>query len=135
MLIGGLMQGAELAEFLVKRGRQVVLTDPSEQLGTGMLEFHRAHLLRWLAEKGASLRTNVTYEQITKEGVIVAGPEGSKSTIQADTVVLVSVPEADHALYKEMRLLAPEVYEIGDCYSPGMIVDAVEAGSRVGITV
>lgn len=135
VLIGGLMQGAEVAEFLVKRGRQVVMTDTSEQLGLGMLEINRTRLLNWLTEKGVSLLAGVIYEKITNEGVTLTTKEGRRMTIQADTVMVVSVPVADHSLYRELKTLVPEVYEIGDCHNPGMIVDAVEAGARVALTL
>jgi len=135
VLIGGLMQGAEVAEFLVKRGRQVVLTDTSRQLGLGMLEINRTRLLKWLTEKGARLLAGVTYEKITDKGVTLTTGEGERMTIPADTVMVVSVPEADHTLYQELKTSVPEVYEIGDCHTPGMIVDAVEAGARAALTL
>jgi 2,4-dienoyl-CoA reductase (NADPH2) len=135
VLIGGLMQGAEVAEFLVKRGRKVVLTDTSEQLGRGMLEINRTRLLKWLTEKGATLLAGVTYEKITDEGVTLTTNEGKRMILPADTVMVISVPEADHTLYQELKTLVPEVYEIGDCQNPGMIVDAVEAGARIAMTL
>ena len=129
------MQGAEVAEFLVKRGRQVVLTDTSRQLGLGMLEINRTRLLKWLTEKGARLLAGVTYEKITDKGVTLTTGEGERMTIPADTVMVVSVPEADHTLYQELKTSVPEVYEIGDCHTPGMIVDAVEAGARAALAL
>jgi 2,4-dienoyl-CoA reductase (NADPH2) len=135
VLIGGLMQGVELAEFLVKRGRHVVVTDTSDQLGTGMLEIHRMRLLDWLQEKGSTLLDGVTYEKITDEGVSLTTKEGQRRFFEADTVVVLSVREADDSLYEELKGLVAEVHVIGDCNEPGMIVDAVEGGYRAACAV
>jgi 2,4-dienoyl-CoA reductase (NADPH2) len=135
VLIGGLMQGVELAEFLVKRGREVVITESSDQLGTGVLEIHRQRLLDWLREKGATLLAGVTYEKITDEGVSLTTKEGEKRFFQADSVIVLSVREPDHSLYEELKGVIPEVHLVGDCKQPGMIVDAVEGGYRAACAV
>jgi pyruvate/2-oxoglutarate dehydrogenase complex dihydrolipoamide dehydrogenase (E3) component len=135
VLIGGLMQGVELAEFLVKRGRRVVVTDTSDQLGTGLLEIHRMRLLGWLQEKGSTLLDGVTYEKITDEGVSLTTKEGQRRFFEADTVVVLSVREADDSLYEELKGLVAEVHVIGDCNEPGMIVDAVEGGYRAACAI
>lgn len=135
ILIGGLMQGVELAEFLVKRGRQVVITETGDELGTGMLELHRVRLLEWLQEKGCQLLAGVTYDKITEKGVSLITKEGRRQFFGCDTIVVLSVREADYSLYQELKKTVPEVHVIGDCNEPGMIADAVEAGYSVGCAI
>ena len=108
VLIGGLMQGAELAEFLVKRGRHVVMTDTSDELGTGLLQMHRKRHLRWLAEKGCTLLAGVTYDRITDKGLSLITKEGQSRFFEADSVLVVSVREADYSLYEALRRIVRE---------------------------
>jgi 2,4-dienoyl-CoA reductase (NADPH2) len=130
VIVGGLMQGAQLAEFLIKRGRQVIMTETGNELCTGMLAFHRTRLLEWLRAKGATLLAGVTYEKITDEGISLTTQSGEQRFFGADTVVVLSIREADYSLYEELKEVVPEVHVIGDCREPGTLVDAVESGYR-----
>lgn len=134
-IVGGLMQGAELAEFLVKRDRQVVMSDPAAQLGTGILEMHRTRLLEWLKEKGTVLLPAVKYDRITNEGVHLITSDGEPRFYAADTVVVLANREADFSLRDELKGTVPDLHVIGDCHAPGMIVDAVESGFRAAMAV
>ena len=55
-------------------------------------------------------------------------------TLQADLVVLATGLEADDALYKACvrERVSPEIYCIGDAFSPGRIFEATKAGYAVG---
>jgi len=134
-IVGGLMQGAELAEFLAKRGRKVVMSDTSAQLGTGILEMHRSRLLEWLGEKGAELLAQVKYERITDDGVHLITSSGESRFYAADTVVVLGNREADLSLRDELVGVVPDLHVIGDCSAPGMIVDAVEGGFRAAMAI
>ncbi|MDO8276823.1 MAG: FAD-dependent oxidoreductase [Burkholderiaceae bacterium] len=131
VVIGGLMQGVELAEFLVKRGRQVTVTEESPELGTGVLEIHRTRLLDWLREQGVTLMASTRVQHITGEGVQIADSAGQTRFIAADNVIVVAQREPNMDLRAELAGRVPEVHVIGDASKPGMIVDAIEAGHRV----
>lgn len=135
VLVGGQMQGAELAEFLVKRGRQVVMTDSAPELGTGLLEIHRTRLLDWLRANGATLLSGVQYEEITESGLRLVTHDGRSRFLEADNVVVLAVRKPHLALRDAISAFVPEVHLAGDCEKPGMIVDAVEAGYRSALAV
>jgi len=40
--------------------------------------------------------------------------------------------KANEDLFNSLKGVAPEVYAIGDCSKPGLIVDAVADGARIG---
>lgn len=130
ILLGGLMQGIELAEFLVRRGREVVVTETSTELGIGILDFHRQRVLEWLKSEGCTLLPGVTYQHISKQGLSLITQEGEKRLITGDTVIALPVREADHSFRDELARVVPEIHVVGDCGQPGMIVDAVESGYR-----
>ena len=131
-IMGGLINGCELAEFLVKRGRKVTVLEESDQLGTGMPEVKRIRLLSWLTEKGVTFMTGVKYEEISDHGLNILSKLGERQSIPADTI-LVAVPfRPNGELFKALEGKVPEIYRIGDCRDPGLIVDAIADGSSIG---
>ena len=136
VIMGGNIQGCQTAEFLVKRGRKVTIVDTAEEIGDGLLEvFVKPHLLNWLDEKGVTMMPGVTYEEITDQGLTITTMEGKKQTIEADTIVTALPLLPNTELLKELDGIVPEVYAIGDCKDPHLIVDAIADGSRIARAV
>ncbi|MBA7715515.1 Cinnamate reductase [subsurface metagenome] len=134
VIMGGLIHGCEIAELLVKRGRKVTIVETSNQLGTGVPEAKRGRLISWLAKKGVTMLTEVTYEAITDKGLTFVR-EGQRETIEADTILIAVPPRANTELFKTLEGKVPEVYVTGDCKEPRLIVDAIEDGSRIGYAI
>jgi 2,4-dienoyl-CoA reductase (NADPH2) len=135
IIIGGTLQGCQLAEFLVKRGRKVTIVDTAEQLGEGMLIDDPARLFEWLEKKGSTMLSGVTCENITDEGLVISTKDGKRQTLSADTIIpsLPLRPSPD--LLKALDGAAPELYQIGDCREPGFMADAIADGARIGRTI
>jgi 2,4-dienoyl-CoA reductase (NADPH2) len=131
VVIGGAIQGCELAEFLTKRGRKVTIVDTAEQLGEGMVDALLGHLMVWFEKKGVRMIPGVKdYVEITDKGLTVVTKEGKKETLEADTVVPALPLTANTALVAGLKKKVPEVYAIGDCAHPGLIADAIGTGLR-----
>ncbi|HJX12089.1 MAG TPA: FAD-dependent oxidoreductase, partial [Dehalococcoidales bacterium] len=131
IIIGGSIQGCELAEFLVKRGRNVTLVDTGKISGEGMPEERSARLLAWFAKKGVHLISEVSLEQITDDGLIIIRKDGSTEMLKADNIILALPFKPDTGLQEELEGKFPEVYSIGDCKEPRLILDAINEGSHV----
>jgi 2,4-dienoyl-CoA reductase (NADPH2) len=131
VVIGGGLHGCELAEFLAKRGRKVTVVESGDMLGEGMVGVFLGHLMVWFQKKGVAAITGVKEVEITKTGVVVTAKDGTKSTIEADTVVPAVPLSANTELFKSLEGKVPEVYAVGDCKTPLLIVDAIGTGSRV----
>jgi pyruvate/2-oxoglutarate dehydrogenase complex dihydrolipoamide dehydrogenase (E3) component len=131
VVIGGAIQGCELAEFLVKRGRHVTIVDTAEELGSGMGAVNKLCLFGWLSEKGASMITGVEYQEITDKGLTIIDGEGRTRTIEADTIVTAMPLKPNNDLIKTLEGTVPEIYSIGDCVEPRLIIDAVADGFRI----
>ena len=71
VIIGGLIYGLEAAEFLVKRGRKVIIVEESDELGAKILDAHRPKLLAWLTRKGTTMLTGVKFDEITAKGLVI----------------------------------------------------------------
>jgi 2,4-dienoyl-CoA reductase (NADPH2) len=132
VIIGGAIQGCELAEFLVKRGRKVTIVDTGGEIGEGLVDNTRTRLLWWLSHKGVTMMTGVTFKEITDKGLTIITAEGEMQTIAADTVIPSLPLKPNEAFIRSLEGKAPEIYAVGDCTTPGLIIDAIAEGSRVG---
>ena len=132
IVIGGGLQGGEVTEFLVKRGRQVTWIDSASTLQDDRLANARTlRLFRWLDKKGVPMMTGVNYQEITDKGLTVTTKDGKKQALEADSIIPV-VPSAPNlALAESLKGKVGKVYAIGDCKDPRLIVEAIGEGFRV----
>ena len=133
VIVGGGLHGGELAEFLVKSGREVTMVDSAETLQDPRLPMVlNVRLYNWLGRHGVPMLTEVKYEGITAKGLTVTTKEGKQQTIEADTVMPVVPLIPNNELAESLQGKVAEVYAIGDCAQAGLIVDAIADGYRVG---
>ena len=135
VIIGGGIQGCETAEFLVKRGRSVTMVEATDKVGMEIPLLQRILLLPWLAKKGATILTEVTYQEINEKGLVVIDKEGRTQTLEADTILVALPLKPDTSLYEALNGKAADVQMIGDCKEPGLIIDAIAAGFTIGRAV
>ncbi len=132
VVIGSELQGFEVAEFLTKRSRKVTIVDTAEVPGKGMLDLRMGLVMEWFGKKGVKVINGLKSIEITDKGVDIVTKEGNRQTIPADSVVP-TAPLADNPkLYQALEGKVPELYAIGDCANPNMIVDAIAAGWKTG---
>ncbi len=132
VIIGGGIQGCELAEFLVKRHRKVTIVDSTDTLGDDMIQHLKQQLFWWFREKGVTMLPGVQPVAVTEKGLTVLTKEGYKRTIEADSIVPAVPMKANTELFDVLKKRFPEVYIAGDCGNPRLIVDAIADGWRIG---
>jgi 2,4-dienoyl-CoA reductase (NADPH2) len=132
VVIGSGFQGCEVAEFLIKRGREVTMVDTAEALGEGMIDFRLGLFLEWLGKKGVNTINGAKSLEITDKGLVFTTKEGQKQTLVADSIMPISPLAPNTKLLKSLEGKALEVHAIGDCQEPRMIVDAIADGWRIG---
>jgi len=131
IVIGGAIQGCELAEFLTHRGRSVTIVEKNEMIGEGMVDALLDHLMIWFRKKGVKLIGGVReYVEITESGLIIIDRDGQKRTLEADTIVSALPLTPENSLLEGLRAKVPEVYAVGDCANPALIADAIGLGFR-----
>jgi 2,4-dienoyl-CoA reductase (NADPH2) len=136
VVIGGALQGCELAEFLVKRGRNVTIVEQADMLGEGMVDAVLFSLMIWFEKKGVQMISGVKeYVEITDKGLTIIDRDGATRTLQADTFVSALPLESNDELLSALQKKVAEVYPIGDAGKPGLIRDAIGAGLRAARTV
>ena len=119
-----------MAEFLVKRGRKVTIVEQSDRIGEGVLDFRVGLLLPWLEKRGVVMFTGVKV-QIVDKGLTITTADGKTQTLEADSIVPTSPLAPNNKLLKALEGKAPEVYAVGDCKEPRMIVHAIRDGWTV----
>lgn len=132
VVIGGLIQGCEVAEFLTKRGRTVTIVEESDQLGAGIPEAKRIRLLSWLAKRGVNMLTGVKYGEIRKGCLSLVSAKEEKVSIEADTFLMATPVAPNRELFKTLDGHVKEIYMIGDCKGAGLIINAIADGSHLG---
>lgn len=132
VILGGAIQGCQLAEFLVKRGRRVTIVDLGTGLGDGLYPERKTRLFYWFRKKGVRLIGDAKVLEITREGVVIETKEGQRDLLKADAVIPALPLKADQAFFAQLKDRFPEVYSIGDGAAPGLIPEATFAGWEVG---
>ena len=126
VVIGGAVQGCELAEFLMKRGRNVTLVDQAEEPGDGLTLAMKEQLFRWFEEKRLPVISGVReYVEINARGLVFIAKDGRRMELEADTVVPALPLLPNTGFLEKLKMLVPEVHVVGDCRAPGLIVDAI----------
>jgi 2,4-dienoyl-CoA reductase (NADPH2) len=134
IVIGGRIEGAETAEFLIKRGRRVTIVDTAGTFGDGMPSRLLMRLRAWLDETGTPIHTGADLHEITERGLRFRTAAGEERTLAADSIV-VALPQGPNTeLARALEGAGPEVHTIGpeSTERPWLIVDAVAGGFRVG---
>lgn len=135
VIIGAGLQGCELAEFLAKHHRKITIVETSDTLGEGFPERKKHPLFRWFKQKGVTMIAGVKYEEINEKGLTIITKEGERRTIEADTVVPAVPLLPNKGLLETLKGKVAEVYLIGDCNEPKVIIDATAAGYRIANTI
>jgi pyruvate/2-oxoglutarate dehydrogenase complex dihydrolipoamide dehydrogenase (E3) component len=133
VIIGGEMVGCETAEFLAEKGRKVTVMRRGREMATGVGPSLRPFLLSRLAEKGVTLMTEIKYNEVTPQGIVITTKDGEKKTVAADAIVLAAGAVPDQKLYEDIKGKVPEVHCVGDCVEPRTIRDATRDGYRIGL--
>ena len=132
VIMGGGIQGCQLAHFLVMRGRQVTIVDTAETLGDGLPFQTPLRFFMWCDKVGVTRMAGVTYERITDEGLVVTTKEGTRKVLEADSIILALPLSPDNGLCKTLEKDGMVVFQIGDCREFGLMHGAISDGARIG---
>jgi 2,4-dienoyl-CoA reductase-like NADH-dependent reductase (Old Yellow Enzyme family)/thioredoxin reductase len=135
IVIGGALVGCETAEFLAEKMNQVTITRRGPEMASEVEPKTRGLLLDRLKIKGLTMLTEVKYEEITDEGLLITTKEGKKRLIKADTIVLATGARPNSELFQVLKDKGYETHLIGDSVKPRTILDAVYDGFEVGLAI
>jgi 2,4-dienoyl-CoA reductase (NADPH2) len=137
VVMGGTLYGCELAEYLTKRRRRVVMVHdgPEEELGDGMTIDDLDNLWPWLKQHHVPIWAGVAYRQITDQGLEVSLGDKRKYIMKGNNIITTQDWGPNDATATPLKTLVAETFVIGSCKTPGLIVDAMRDGAKVGCAI
>jgi 2,4-dienoyl-CoA reductase (NADPH2) len=137
VVMGGTLHGCELAEFLTKKGRRVVIAHdgPASELGDGMTVDDLESLWPWFKQKHVTIWAPVEYREIVADGLEVQVPDKRVYVLGGKHVMSTQDWCPNAAAVEGLGSLVDDVYVVGSCQEPGLIVDALREGARAGYAV
>jgi len=133
-IIGGGQVGVETAEWLVEKGKKVTVIEMLPEVARDMPHAVKVPLMLNLQDYGVRILTNTCVKEISSAGVLVER-KGVEELVAVDVVVVAVGVEAGSGLEAELQDKVPALYAVGDCKSPGKIMDAVHEGFKVGLQI
>ncbi|ARS26701.1 FAD-dependent oxidoreductase [Sphingomonas sp. KC8] len=131
VIIGGDLVGLELAEFLVHRGREVVILDDTAKFGRGLQIVRRWRVLDDLREAGVRFEPGVRDIAIDAKAVRATGANGESITFAADHVILARGAGADLRFAETLRAAGLEPQVVGDALGVGYIEGAMRSAAEI----
>lgn len=135
LIIGGQLHGAQLAAFLVKRGRRITMVDESDHLGDGISIVYKQRLLDWLEGRGSALLRQTRVTEISGKRATLESRDGVQKTVEFDTAIVVLPTVPNPELADLLRKEVSEVHSIGDGLEPRLILGAIASGAKVGNSI
>ena len=137
VVMGGTLHGCELAEFLVKRGRQVVLVHdgPHTELGEGMTKDDLENLWPWFKLKHVPIWFDADYREIVDRGLKIQVPDKRIFVLEGKKIMTTQDWGPNTEAIEELGHLVEDTRVIGSCREPGLVVDAVREGSLAGYSI
>lgn len=127
-VVGGSLVGCETALYLAQKGFKVTIVEMLDTIADDLFYANKQHLQKLLAEADVKVLASKTVVEITNEAVVIADKDGSRSTLEADSVVLAVGLKPEGRLLETLKDEVREVYAIGDCVEPLKVIDAIRQG-------
>lgn len=133
VVVGGQFEACDIARYLLKRGRRVIMLNPgsAEDFFMGAPTWPRMMGKRWLAAKGLELINEAQVQKIGPDGVTYEAPYGVTVTVPCNTVVNALPQQAVHPLADNLEMAGLPVFCVGNCYAPSTIANAVARANLV----
>jgi 2,4-dienoyl-CoA reductase-like NADH-dependent reductase (Old Yellow Enzyme family)/thioredoxin reductase len=128
-VVGGGLIGIEVALFLARQGKEVIITTRQDKLLRNLVLFDQLAYQDMLEKYRVTVYSGRHIERATENGIIITDNQGRPDEIQVDQVVLASGFTPRTALWKDLeKEPGLEVYAAGDCVNPRRIFDAIHEG-------
>ncbi len=133
---GGGLVGAEVADFLGSKGKEVTLVEMLDMIMQDDETFFRSLMLHRLGQYGTRILTNTAVKEVREKRVLME-QEGKLISLEADHFVIAFGYEPDQNLYRHLKdwIEPDKIYVIGDCVRPRKVIDAIFEGHQAGLKI
>jgi 2,4-dienoyl-CoA reductase (NADPH2) len=129
-IVGGGLVGAELAEFLARRGRKVSLVEEGEKFAVELPVVRRWRVLEELRELAVVMINNTGVKAISGRKISL-DCQGVEVEIEADSVILASGAAGDLSIAERCIALGLETHVAGDCDGVAYLEGAMRSAHAV----
>jgi pyruvate/2-oxoglutarate dehydrogenase complex dihydrolipoamide dehydrogenase (E3) component len=135
-ILGGGMIGAETADFLGQRGKQITIIEMRPEIALDVAMGVKPFLMARLAQYGVKQIMLATVVEITDDGVVYITKEGQQETLRgADNIVLAMGARSVNELSGQLANQVGELYVIGDAKEPRLAYHAIIEGAEVALKI
>lgn len=111
---GASAEGAQCAEFMRKRGKEIVLVDEGDDLGGLIPLKYKERLRPWFDDQGIRIVKNSTITEVGRKSAKVKDKEtGAVEEIACDSVMVMLPERHDPTFFETVKAIVPETYEAG----------------------
>lgn len=136
VIIGGELVACETAQWLATQGKNVTLIRRGPKMAARLAPDVRSVMMARLSEAGVRQVTGVKeYKEINPTGVLIEDNYGKETLIDTDSIVIAAGAVADGIKWERTTLSCKHVFIIGDAAKPRTVIDAVEEGYRVALSI
>jgi len=135
LVVGGGGIGAETADFLSERGKEVTIVEMLDEIALDLVVHLKHFLSERLAKKGVTTLTSTTVKELGKGYAVVEDSSGVRTIGGFDTIVLAVGSIPNDSVAKSLQGKVGELYVIGDASQPREAMEAVYEGEEVAIKI
>jgi len=128
------MHGFEMGEFLTRGAEKSLSLMKVQSQAKAWLILHGRWLIDWFIKKGVKMISDVRSMPDNRERAEDSNQRRQRGVPKADNIVPAVESTPDTTLLKPEEKV-PEVYAVGDCKDPGMIVDAIGSAYQIANTI
>lgn len=135
VIMGGGLIGAETALWLSKKKKKVIIIEKLPEIVNNVFPANRNMLIDLLHYYKVKAIVNSGVSEITSKGATVINQDYHTEFIACDKIVLAIGLIPEDTVYKLLKNDYSELYKIGDCNKPGLILNAIWDAFQIGISV
>ena len=138
LVVGGGLNGCEVALWLSKQGKEVTIVEALEDLmisGEPVPHENRIMLIDLLKQHKVQVRTGRFLQQMTTEGAVIVDSKQHKEIVAVDGIVTAIGYKPESSLYDDLASRRPEVYLIGDAEKPSNYMHAIWEATEFALNI
>jgi len=130
VIIGAGLVGLETADFLIERGKEVIILEMLDTIAKDTGNANRIYFEDKFSEKEVEIVLNAKAIEIDEEGVTYIQKGWIKKILKVDSIVIATGAIPNNSLYNSLKR-KKMVFAIGDCVKARNAMEAIFEGSKI----
>jgi len=135
VIVGAGLVGLEVADFLVDKGKEIIMLEMLEDIALDGDASDRIYYGDHFREIGVDILTHAKVKEIRQDGVVFTHKKWEKEILKPDNVVLATGAISNNKLYEDLKKSYANVYAIGDCVEARKALEANYEGWKVALEI